>query len=246
MNDYTLTAAAARLRADANKYPWLSQSHDIIAILAALEAAQADAARGHALADELADNYYCERCDRAPAKSVQLALEAMEATMKGEGDGATAAPSEATASVTDPAADPLPVAWATPSLLVTMSAVEKRRLTSPEMRGRGGGWEADARDADRYSVPLYRAAALDRLRAERDELREWKVGDDLREAEFRALRAERDTLAAIVRAIARDPHGCPFCDSGKLRQPYDPSKGHDANCGYLLMDAARARRGDKA
>lgn len=69
-----------------------------------------------------------------------------------------------------------PVAWATPSLLVTMSAVEKRLLTSPEMRGRGGGWEADARDADRYSVPLYRAdaldAALERLRAERDALRE--------------------------------------------------------------------------
>lgn len=76
-------------------------------------------------------------------------------------------------AVTDgPAADPLPVAWATPSLLVTMSAVEKRLLTSPEMRGRGAGWEADARDADRYSVPLYRAAALDRLRAERAALRE--------------------------------------------------------------------------
>lgn len=81
--------------------------------------------------------------------------------------------SGAASAVTDgPAADPLPVAWATPSLLVTMSAVEKRLLTSPEMRGRGAGWEADARDADRYSVPLYRAAALDRLRAERDALRE--------------------------------------------------------------------------
>ena len=80
--------------------------------------------------------------------------------------------SGAASAVTDgPAADPLPVAWATPSLLVTMSAVEKRLLTSPEMRGRGAGWEADARDADRYSVPLYRAAALDRLRAERDD---WK------------------------------------------------------------------------
>lgn len=74
----------------------------------------------------------------------------------------------AQAATDGPAADPLPVAWATPSLLVTMSAVEKRLLTSPEMRGRGAGWEADARDADRYSVPLYSAAALDRLRAERD------------------------------------------------------------------------------
>lgn len=168
-------------------------------------------------------------------------------------DGATAAPSEATASVTDPAADPLPVAWATPSLLVTMSAVEKRRLTSPEMRGRGGEWEADARDADRYSVPLYRADALERLRAERDDLREeyrkvevlWKQDTIDRDNALRdlaramqeridvaiterdearrdveqhyirnkELRAERDTLAAIVRAVdAMEP----YADQGHI------------------------------
>ena len=129
-------------------------------------------------------------------------------------DGARPSPE----STRGPAADPLPVAWATPSLLVTMSAVEKRRLTSPEMRGRGGEWEADARDADRYSVPLYRAAALDRLRAERDELRamlqganrdaarlatlvdkyKWQVRDTCTRAE--RAEAERDALREVVRA----------------------------------------------
>lgn len=49
--DDTLTAAVARLRVDANKYPWLLQSHDIIAILAALEAAQVDARRYQWLRD---------------------------------------------------------------------------------------------------------------------------------------------------------------------------------------------------
>lgn len=61
------------------------------------------------------------------------------------------------------------------------------------MRGRGGGWEADARDADRYSVPLYRAAALDaaleRLRAERAALRECV-------RELVACADESDSLAA--------------------------------------------------
>lgn len=192
----------------------------------ALEAAQADAARyrwlrggapGHS---ERWSRWNLQRWDGSSWHSLErTALDAaIDTAMKGEGDGATAAPSEATASVTDPAADPLPVAWATPSLLVTMSAVEKRRLTSPEMRGRGGEWEADARDADRYSVPLYRAAALDRLRAERDELRamlqgtnrdaarlatlvdkyKWQVRDTCARAE--RAEAERDTLLAIVRA----------------------------------------------
>ena len=37
-----------------------------------------------------------------------------------------------------------------------------------------------------------------------------------------------------LRAILRDPHGCRFCDSGKLR---NPEKGHDAECGYALAEA---------
>lgn len=56
-----------------------------------------------------------------------------------------------------PAADPLPVAWATPSLLVTLSAVEKNHLTNPDRRTRGGEFESAAADAERYSVPLYAA-----------------------------------------------------------------------------------------
>lgn len=159
----------------------------------------------------------CPACLDALDNSMAASLDHQPAATS-VSDGATAAPSEATASVTDPAADPLPVAWATPSLLVTMSAVEKRRLTSPEMRGRGGEWEADARDADRYSVPLYRAAALDRLRAERDELRamlqganrdaarlatlvdkyKWQVRDTCTRAE--RAEAERDALREVVRA----------------------------------------------
>ena len=75
-------------------------------------------------------------------------------------------------------------------------------LTSPEMRGRGGGWEADARDADRYSVPLYRAdaldAALERLRAERDALRE-------------CVRAA-DAMYAIADHTGGNP-GCYRCDA---------------------------------
>lgn len=50
-----------------------------------------------------------------------------------------------------------PVAWATPSLLVTLSAVEKNHLTNPDRRTRGGEFESAARDAERYSVPLYAA-----------------------------------------------------------------------------------------
>lgn len=79
-----LAAAVARLTAE-SVYPTGNQDHHvrdaIRTVLDALEAAQADAARGRALADELSDNYYCECCDRAPAKSVQLALAAIDAAM---------------------------------------------------------------------------------------------------------------------------------------------------------------------
>lgn len=39
---------------------------------------------------------------------------------------------------------------------------------------------------------------------------------------------------AALRAIIADPYGCPFCDSGKLR---NPAKGHDSDCGFALADA---------
>lgn len=75
-----LTAAVARLR---EHLRYLSPDHaaDVYLVLSALEAAQADARRGKALADALRDNYYCECCDRAPAKSVQIALAAIDAAM---------------------------------------------------------------------------------------------------------------------------------------------------------------------
>lgn len=40
------------------------------------------------------------------------------------------------------------------------------------------------------------------------------------------------------RAILRDPHGCRFCDSGKLRTPGVPEKDHDPECGFALLRAA--------
>ena len=38
----------------------------------------------------------------------------------------------------------------------------------------------------------------------------------------------------VLEAILKDPYGCRFCDSGKLRKPNDPKKDHDYDCGYLL------------
>ena len=86
MTDDTLTAAVARLKLDCDCNIVGPLQTDIRTVRAALEAAQADAARGHALADEVSDNYYCECCDSAPAKPVRLALAAIDAAMKGEGD----------------------------------------------------------------------------------------------------------------------------------------------------------------
>lgn len=47
--------------------------------------------------------------------------------------------------------------------------------------------------------------------------------------------------AAAIEAILRDPYGCRFCDSGKLRIPDNPDKGHDPDCGYLLAEVALSR-----
>lgn len=42
-------------------------------------------------------------------------------------------------------------------------------------------------------------------------------------------------MRSALESILRDPHGCPFCDSGELR---NPAKDHDAGCGYALARAA--------
>ena len=43
-----------------------------------------------------------------------------------------------------------------------------------------------------------------------------------------------------LRAIMRDPYGCPFCDEGKLRKPNIPGKEHEEDCGYYLAERALA------
>jgi hypothetical protein len=50
--------------------------------------------------------------------------------------------------------------------------------------------------------------------------------------------AQRDELLVAVRAILANPHGCPMCDSGVLR---NPTKEHWAACGFAMAVAAVAR-----
>lgn len=45
-------------------------------------------------------------------------------------------------------------------------------------------------------------------------------------------------MRKALEAILKEPHGCPFCDSGKLRTPNNPAKDHDPDCGFLLAKAA--------
>lgn len=59
-----------------------------------------------------------------------------------------------------------PVAWAMPSLLDCMSAVEKNHATQRAHRKRGGEWEVLARTAERYSMPLYTGDTIAQLRAQ--------------------------------------------------------------------------------
>lgn len=45
------------------------------------------------------------------------------------------------------------------------------------------------------------------------------------------LYAENLRLRAALRAVLAKPYGCPFCDSGKLR---NPCKEHDVDCGFEM------------
>lgn len=45
-------------------------------------------------------------------------------------------------------------------------------------------------------------------------------------------------LRAALKAILDEPHGCVFCDSGKLR---NPSKDHDPKCGFAMAQRELAR-----
>ena len=57
------------------------------------------------------------------------------------------------------------------------------------------------------------------------------------EADAKLIAAAPDLLAALE-AICADPYGCPFCDSGRLR---NQNKPHDENCGFALATAALAK-----
>jgi hypothetical protein len=52
------------------------------------------------------------------------------------------------------------------------------------------------------------------------------------------VRGAAPDLLAALRFILAEPYGCPFCDSGKLR---DPEKGHADNCGYASARYAIAK-----
>ena len=41
-----------------------------------------------------------------------------------------------------------------------------------------------------------------------------------------------DKIETAARAVLADPHGCVFCDSGKLR---NPTKTHELTCGFYLL-----------
>ena len=49
------------------------------------------------------------------------------------------------------------------------------------------------------------------------------------------LRGELKRKTKALEHVLAEPYGCPFCDSGKLR---NPCKSHDANCGFELARAA--------
>lgn len=56
-------------------------------------------------------------------------------------------------------------------------------------------------------------------------------------ANARLVAAAPDLYEAL-KAIEADPHGCPMCDSGKLR---NPDKEHWDRCGYPKLAAALAK-----
>jgi hypothetical protein len=64
-------------------------------------------------------------------------------------------------------------------------------------------------------------------------------GQSLEEAKDAAeLFANAPDLRDALNAILKEPYGCPFCDSGELR---NPDKPHDADCGYAKAAKALSR-----
>lgn len=46
-----------------------------------------------------------------------------------------------------------------------------------------------------------------------------------------------------LQAIVNNPDGCPFCDSGKLRTPNNPAKGHTETCGFAMAEDVLKKAG---
>jgi hypothetical protein len=42
-------------------------------------------------------------------------------------------------------------------------------------------------------------------------------------------------MRRALAALLAEPHGCVYCDSGKLR---NPAKPHEADCGFLMAERA--------
>lgn len=83
-----LTAAVARLREQSELVgvgdlvsTVLARRTDLRLVLAALEAAQADALRGRDLHKAVSDHWYCCYCDKGPARPVREAVRAIDAAM---------------------------------------------------------------------------------------------------------------------------------------------------------------------
>jgi hypothetical protein len=62
--------------------------------------------------------------------------------------------------------------------------------------------------------------------------------------QIRELEDELSAARKALEALLREPHGCPFCDSGKLRNPTHPGKQHSLDCGFLLAEKALALRAE--
>jgi hypothetical protein len=57
-------------------------------------------------------------------------------------------------------------------------------------------------------------------------------------SQFTKARTGREIeMFSALEAILRDPHGCRYCDSGKL---LNPDKPHESTCGFDMAHAAVA------
>lgn len=74
-----LTAAVARLREYAGSHATHCPKSEVRIVLAALDAAQADARRGRDLHKAVSDHWYCCYCDKGPARPVREAVRAIDA-----------------------------------------------------------------------------------------------------------------------------------------------------------------------